>query len=100
MASAAGRFVFNATPAFAVMAGWVLVLIIERAEFAEFFKSMVGSRGSFLRNLRKSIKFRHIFVFQRLDGARCGHTEPDEEDLRHAGVQRHTGFPEAVQLRC
>ena len=63
MASAAGRFVFNATPAFAVMAGWVLVLIIERAEFAEFFKSMVGSRGSFLRNLRKSIKFRHIFVF-------------------------------------
>ena len=63
MAASAARFVFNATPAFAVMSGWVLMLIIERAQFSEFFKSMAGSRGSLLRNLRKSIKFRHIFVF-------------------------------------
>ncbi|HEY3421038.1 MAG TPA: STT3 domain-containing protein [Methanomassiliicoccales archaeon] len=63
MAASAGRFVFNATPAFAVMAGWILMLIIERAQFSEFYKSMAGSRGSLLRNLRKSIKFRHVFVF-------------------------------------
>src|SRR5665647_96514 len=39
------------------------MLIIERAQFSEFYKSMAGSRGSFLRHLRKSIKFRHVFVF-------------------------------------
>ena len=63
MAASAGRFVFNATPAFAVMAGWILMLIIERAQFSEFYKAMAGSQGSFLRSLRKSIKFRHLFVF-------------------------------------
>ncbi len=63
MAASAGRFVFNATPAFAVIAGWVLMMIIDKAEFSEFFKSMAGSKGSVWRNLRKSLKFRHIFVF-------------------------------------
>ncbi len=63
MAASAARFLLNAAPSVAAMAGLVLMLIIDRAEFSGFYKSMAGSRGSLLRNLRKSIKFRHIFVF-------------------------------------
>jgi dolichyl-diphosphooligosaccharide--protein glycosyltransferase len=63
MASAASRFLLNAAPTAAMIGGWVLVMIIDRAQFSEFYKSMAGSKKTFFRSLRKSLKFRHIFVF-------------------------------------
>ncbi|MCU0861338.1 MAG: hypothetical protein MUE65_03365, partial [Methanomassiliicoccales archaeon] len=36
MAASAGRFLFNAAPAFAIMAGWILVLVIDAVKFRDY----------------------------------------------------------------
>jgi dolichyl-diphosphooligosaccharide--protein glycosyltransferase len=60
MAISAGRFMFNAAPAFAISAGWVLVVIVDKLDFNSVRKSLVGASGSYLRIFRKSVKVRHI----------------------------------------
>jgi len=60
MAISAGRFMFNAAPAFALAAGWVLVTIVDALDFNSVRKSLAGASGSFLQIFRKSIKIRHI----------------------------------------
>ena len=60
MAISAGRFMFNAAPAFAIAAGWVLVIIVDRLDFGSVRKALVGASGSYLHVMRKSIKIRHV----------------------------------------
>jgi dolichyl-diphosphooligosaccharide--protein glycosyltransferase len=60
MAISAGRFMFNAAPAFAVAAGWVLVLIVDRLDFNSVRKSLFGASGSYWQIFKKSVKIRHV----------------------------------------
>lgn len=60
MATSAGRFVFNASPAMALSCAWITVLIIDKLNFRKAGKLMVGSSGSPLQRIRKSMKIRHV----------------------------------------
>ena len=60
MASSAARFVFNASPAFAVSAGWVLGLIIDRLRFDEMIKGLGTDHGGLWRTIKASVKVRHV----------------------------------------
>ena len=60
MAISAGRFMFNAAPAFAVAAGWVLVMMVDRLDFNSVRKTLFGASGSYWQIFRKSVKIRHI----------------------------------------
>ena len=60
MAISAGRFMFNAAPAFAIAAAWVTVIIVDWLDFNSVRKSLTGASGSYLQVIRKSIKIRHV----------------------------------------
>lgn len=60
MAISAGRFMFNAAPAFAVAAGWVLVMMVDRLDFNSVRKSLFGASGSYWQIFKKSVKLRHV----------------------------------------
>jgi asparagine N-glycosylation enzyme membrane subunit Stt3 len=60
MAISAGRFMFNAAPAFAIAAAWVVLMIIDKLDFNGVRKALKGASGSFRQIFRKSIKIRHI----------------------------------------
>jgi asparagine N-glycosylation enzyme membrane subunit Stt3 len=60
MAISAGRFMFNAAPAFAIAAGWVTVMIVDRLDFNSVRKSLSGASGSYLQVIKKSVKVRHV----------------------------------------
>jgi dolichyl-diphosphooligosaccharide--protein glycosyltransferase len=70
MAMAAARFIFNASPAFAVTAAFAVDLILTRADFAGMrrtYRSLV--QGSWRNAVRKSLKIRHVLVVLLLVGA-------------------------------
>ncbi len=60
MAISAGRFMFNASPAFAIAAGWITVLIVDRLDFGSVRKSLSGASGSYWQIFKKSVKVRHM----------------------------------------
>lgn len=60
MATSAGRFMFNAAPAFAIASAWVTLLIIDKLDFKNMGKLISGSSGTLLQVIRKSIKVRHV----------------------------------------
>jgi len=60
MAASAARFMFNASPAFAMAAGWILALIVDRIHFEDFTKAFSGFRSNPLGVLRKAVKIRHV----------------------------------------
>jgi dolichyl-diphosphooligosaccharide--protein glycosyltransferase len=60
MASSAARFVFNAAPAFAVSAGWVLGMVIEQLRFDEMMRGMRTDHGGLVKTIRHSVKIRHV----------------------------------------
>ena len=60
MAASASRFMFNASPAFAMAAGWMLILIIEAIHFEEIPRALSGFRSNPWATLRKAFKLRHI----------------------------------------
>lgn len=60
MAISAGRFMFNAAPAFAVSSAWVLVIIVDKLDFNSVRRSIVGASGSYWQIIKKSIKIRHV----------------------------------------
>ena len=60
MAISAGRFMFNAAPAFAIASAWVLVIIVDRLDFDSVRRSITGASGSYWQVLKKSVKIRHI----------------------------------------
>lgn len=60
MATSAGRFMFNAAPAFAISSAWVTLMIIDRLDFRRAGKLLMSSSGNIFQVLRKSIKIRHV----------------------------------------
>ncbi len=66
MAASAARFLFVASPAFAVMSGWILSLLVERIDFGSIRKAF-RAHGGGKRGLKKSLKLRHVlgslFIF-------------------------------------
>lgn len=60
MAASAARFVFNASPAFAVSAGWVLGLIIDRLKFDEMVRNLRTDHGGAWKTIRSSVKIKHV----------------------------------------
>ncbi|MBI0582277.1 MAG: glycosyltransferase family 39 protein, partial [Methanomassiliicoccales archaeon] len=60
MASSAARFVFNASPAFAVSAGWMLGLIIDRLKFDGMIRGLRTDHGGLWKTIRTSVKIRHV----------------------------------------
>jgi len=60
MAVSAARFMFNAAPAFAITAGWILAIIIEKLDFRHISRNLSGIKGNPLTILRKAIKVRHV----------------------------------------
>ena len=61
MSMAAARFIFNASPAFALTSGWVIILIVGWLNFDSMKKTFFSlSGGSKLSAIRKSVKVRHV----------------------------------------
>lgn len=60
MAASAARFMFNASPAFAMAAGWVLAMIIAWIKLEEVPRGLSGFRSNPWSTLKKGIKVRHI----------------------------------------
>ncbi|MGQ9587445.1 MAG: STT3 domain-containing protein [Thermoplasmata archaeon] len=60
MAISAGRFMFNAAPAFAIAAAWVLVIIVDKLDFGSVRKSLASASGSYWHVFKKSVKIRHV----------------------------------------
>ena len=60
MAASAGRFMFNASPAFAMAAGWILALLIAAIHFEEVPRALSGFRANPWTTLRKAFKLRHV----------------------------------------
>ena len=63
MAITAARFIFNASPAFAVVAGFAVDQVLRRADFAGMRRTYRSLSGGNWRNaLRKSVKVRHVLA--------------------------------------
>jgi len=60
MAISAGRFLFNAAPAFAITGGWISAVIIDAIDFQDIPKALTTFKGSPIAGLRKVIKLRHV----------------------------------------
>jgi len=62
MATTAVRFIFNAAPAFALTAGWVLALIFDKTGFSEIGRYFRRHRGSFVGRVKDGVEIKHILV--------------------------------------
>ena len=63
MAITAARFIFNASPAFALLAGFAVDQILVRADFATMRRTYRSlATGSWRNAIRKSLKLRHILA--------------------------------------
>jgi dolichyl-diphosphooligosaccharide--protein glycosyltransferase len=62
MAASASRFMFNASPAFAMSAGWILALIIGLLKFEEVPRALSGFRANPWTTIKKAVKVRHVVV--------------------------------------
>lgn len=61
MAMTQVRFLFNASPAFAVTSAWATIIIVEKLQFEEVGKTFRASAGrGRIGALRRSIKVRHV----------------------------------------
>ena len=60
MALSAVRFLFNASPAFAITAAWVVILIVERLGLEKIGRAVASTGGSRFGALRKGIRVRHV----------------------------------------
>lgn len=60
MAMSAVRFIFNASPAFAITSAWITVLLVERLGFEPLRRAVASTGGSRLTALRRGVKVRHV----------------------------------------
>ena len=60
MAIAAIRFMYNATPVFAILAGWLSWWIIEKLDYRRMMRVFRSMKGDFIKALKYSVKLRHI----------------------------------------
>ncbi len=62
MATSAARFIFNGAPAFALMGGWLVALVADKAEFHNIYHRLKGFRGDVLTGLKRSISVGHVLT--------------------------------------
>ncbi|OPY34830.1 MAG: Dolichyl-monophosphooligosaccharide--protein glycosyltransferase AglB [Methanomassiliicoccales archaeon PtaU1.Bin124] len=62
MASAAARFLFNAAPAIAVLAGWILALIIGWVKYEDWFKALLPTFKTPKVFFRRLLSFKVVIV--------------------------------------
>ncbi|MGM0405175.1 MAG: carboxypeptidase regulatory-like domain-containing protein [Thermoplasmatota archaeon] len=62
MAVSAARFMFNAAPAFAIPAGWVTALAVDKADFPEVAWRIKSYRGNLLKGIYEGFKIKHISI--------------------------------------
>ena len=63
MAITAARFIFNASPAFAVVGGFAVAEVLRRADFVTMRRTYRSlATGSWRNALRKSLKVRHVLA--------------------------------------
>ncbi len=60
MAASAARFMFNASPAFAMAAGWILALIIAMVKFDEIPRAFGGFFSNPWTTIKKAVKLRQV----------------------------------------
>lgn len=60
MAIAAIRFMYNATPVFAILAGWLSWWIIEKLDYRRMARVFRSMKGDFIKALKYSVKLRHV----------------------------------------
>ncbi len=60
MAMTSARFMFNATPAFAIAAGWITIMVVDKLDFNTVRKTLMGASGSYFQVFKKSVKVRHV----------------------------------------
>ncbi len=60
MSLSAARFIFNGSPAFALTAGWVAALLVEKSKFQDITYRMARSKGNYFRGLKRAVKPMHI----------------------------------------
>jgi asparagine N-glycosylation enzyme membrane subunit Stt3 len=59
MAASATRFLFIASPVFAMAAGWILALLIGLLKFEDLPRAFSGFRSNPWTTIKKGVKFRH-----------------------------------------
>ncbi|MFW5904015.1 MAG: carboxypeptidase regulatory-like domain-containing protein [Candidatus Saliniplasma sp.] len=62
MAISAARFMFNAAPAFALPAGWVTALAVDKANFPEVAWRIKSYRGNLWKGIYEGFKIKHISI--------------------------------------
>ncbi len=62
MATTAVRFIFNAAPAFALTAGWVLALTFDKTGFDEIGRYFRRHRGNLLGKIKEGVEIKHVLV--------------------------------------
>jgi dolichyl-diphosphooligosaccharide--protein glycosyltransferase len=60
MAMSAVRFIFNASPAFAITSAWITVLIVERLGLEQVRKAVASTGGSKWVALKRGLRVRHV----------------------------------------
>jgi dolichyl-diphosphooligosaccharide--protein glycosyltransferase len=61
MGIAAIRFMYNATPVFAILAGWMSWTIISKLDYKRMVRVFRSMRGDFIKAFKYSVKLRHVF---------------------------------------
>ncbi|MCK5253385.1 MAG: hypothetical protein KAQ96_10555, partial [Thermoplasmata archaeon] len=60
MGIAAIRFMYNATPVFAILAGWISWWIIEKLDYRRMIRVFRSMKGDFIKAFKYSVKLRHV----------------------------------------
>jgi len=60
MAIAAIRFMYNATPVFAILSGWITWKVIERLDYKRMIRVFRSMKGDFFKAIKYSVKLRHV----------------------------------------
>jgi hypothetical protein len=60
MGIAAIRFMYNATPVFAILAGWVSWWVIEKLDYRRMIRVYRSMKGDFIKAIKYSVKLRHV----------------------------------------
>ncbi len=60
MAAVQARYLFNASPAFAVMAGWMTALLIGWMKLTDLVKGISVARGGLWITVKRTVKLRHV----------------------------------------
>lgn len=104
MAMSAARFIFNSSPAFALTAGWVIALIVDKTDFPAISKTFQSFKGDVLYGIWKSVKLRHatvavfvvfmIMVPNAMYGMDSGIPYEEKEGYNK---QIHRALPEAIR---